>query len=220
MPRHQRRSRAQEAAWFKQAGVEPRSRYGAAGADQRPCRGTDRRARFVGIEAYEAAGGISCATCSPKRTMATHRSCVARPARGGPAGTGSRDHPSRRVEVDRDYTRRRLCRIAWFPPRLPASAPLDVDQQAELDRLTVAYDALAEEHGDDAPSPCAPKCRRSPTRSTHYPSGRVAGAPRTSPAPVRLSVSPCRQLSVERGLVHPEDVAEAAETATPRGSTV
>ena len=48
------RPRLQQGAHSTSAVSSPRAR----------CKPSDRRALFVGVEAYEAAGGISCATCS------------------------------------------------------------------------------------------------------------------------------------------------------------
>jgi ParB family chromosome partitioning protein len=211
---------AQEDAWFRQPewNRDPVTvRRVLTSAHVEAC---DRRARFVGIEAYAAAGGHIL------RDLFTeaHEGYLTDPALLDRLAVERLEREAKTIRAegwkwveiipDLDYTVLRQFRHVY-----PETPPLDAEQQAELDRLTAAYDVLAEEHGEDAPEPVAAEMETLANQidalSRRTPYWRSEDITRAGTV---IGIGHAGKLTVERGLVRPEDVAEAGETNdTARG---
>ena len=103
---------------------------------------SDRRAQFVGAEAYEAAGGIIFAISSSKTTAATT-----------PTANSSTAWCSRSSRTPARAVWGRLERVAVYPEYpynfvhalrriYPHSVPLSEEESAKLDELVTRHDAL------------------------------------------------------------------------------
>ena len=83
--------------------------------------------------------------------------------------------------------------------------PLPPETQAKLDELTAAYDALAEEHGDDPPEGIAQELERLSSEIDELSEARLHWS---SEEKVRagaiLAIDPNGGLRIERGLVKTE----------------
>jgi ParB family chromosome partitioning protein len=201
---------AQEAAWFKQPewNRDPaRIRRALTGAH---VEATDRRARFVGIDAYVAAGGhilrdLFDAAHEGYLTdpVLLDRLAVERLEREAQA---VRTEGWKWIEVvpDVDYTTLRGC------VRIRADIqPLGAAQHAELDQLTRAYQALAEEHGEDIPEPAMAEMEVLSNRIDALSQGTPCWRPEdVVRAGAIIGIGQAGTLAVERGLVRREDMPE------------
>ena len=173
-------------------------------------RASDKRAQFVGVEAYEAAAASSCAICS-RATMAagcrirpcstgwSRRSSSAKPKRSAPkAGSGSRSRPTSPMATPT------VCAVcAASSARSPSEETAARDAlQAEFDRLEETYAEAERDSGGGRPA----------ARRDRDGAGRLRGAARglrsrprsPAPAPSSASTAPAA-LRIERGYVRPED---------------
>ena len=213
-PDHERQEQVWEAiahAWSKEPHQIRRM------LTENAVRASDKRAQFIGIEAYEAAGGID-----PARPLPVRRRRLAagpgpgRPARGGEARAGGRNRPGGRLEVDRGRGRLPL----W--PHLRSAAPLRRADPADRRGDGRARGAAGRVSSSSSrPMPRPTSCRRRSTsgsarsrrRSKPSRTVRCPTSPRTSP--VRgafVSIDGSGHLRIERGYVRPEDEAPVVDT--------
>src|SRR5665213_1224140 len=178
---------AQEAAWFKQPEWNRDPATVRRLLTSAHVEASDRRVRFVGIEAYTAAGGHILRDLFAEE----HEGYLTDPAlldrlaveRLEREADTIRAEGWKWIEIAPDLDYAALRNFARVRPEL---SPLDETQQAELDRLSAAYDAL---------SPGMPCWRPKDIARA----GAVIG------------IGHAGKLTVERGLVRPEDAAEAGE---------
>jgi ParB family chromosome partitioning protein len=208
---------AQEAAWFKQPEWNRDPATVRRVLTSAHVEATDRRARFVGMEAYAAAGGHILRDLFAE----AHEGYLTDPAlldqlaveRLEREADAIRSEGWKWVEIvpDLDYAVMRGLERVY--PHLP---PLDAEQQSELDRLIAAHDALAEEQGDNAPEPVcsemAALAAQIDVLSHRAPCWRSEDIAR---AGAIIGIGHAGQLSVARGLVRPED-AEAGQKGSRR----
>jgi ParB family chromosome partitioning protein len=204
---------AQEAAWFKQPEWNRDPATVRRVLTSVHVEASDRRARFVGIDTYLAAGGNILRDLFAEE----HDGYLTDPAlldqlaveRLQREGDAIRAEGWKWFEImpNLDYTALRA-----FVRVYPHVPPLDAEQQAELDRLTAAHDALAEDHGEDAPelvrSEMEALAGQIDTLSQRTRCWRSDDIGR---AGAIIGIGHAGQLTVERGLVRPEDAAEAGD---------
>jgi ParB family chromosome partitioning protein len=209
---------AQEAAWFKQPEWNRNPATVRRVLTSAHIEATDRRARFVGIDAYLAAGGNILRDLFAEN----HEGYLTDPAlldrlaveRLEREAEAIRAEGWKWVEItpDLDYAALRQFRRVY--PEIP---PLDAEQQSELDRLRAAYDTFAEQHGEKAPEPVVTEMEtlagQIDTLSQGTPNWRPEDVARAGAV---VGIGHAGTLTVERGLVRPEDMAEASD----QGGTV
>jgi len=212
---------AQEAAWFKQPEWNRDPATVRRVLTSAHVEATHRRAGFVGVDAYLAAGGniLRDLFAEAHEGYLTDPALLARLAvdRLEREAETIRAEGWRWVQISPDLDYAALRQFRRVHPEIPPLAP---DRQAELDRLTAAWDALAEEHGEDAPDPIrrelAALAGQIDTLAERAPNWRPEDVARAGAV---IGIGHAGQLLVERGLVRPEDVAEAGEESdTVRGN--
>ncbi len=174
-------------------------------------RATDKRVRFIGLDAYEAAGGTI------RRDLFGDNSdafvldgelldrLVAEKLASAAAGISAEGWRWTKAVVDLDH--RALSR---FTRRYPESVPLSDAHQNELDRLNGEYDRLAEI--DDSAD--AERLGVIAERIEDlYALGRKWTGSVLSAAGAIVSLDHDGSVSVERGLVRPEDLPAEGEQA-------
>jgi ParB family chromosome partitioning protein len=181
-------------------------------------RASDRRARFVGVEAYEAAGGIVMRDLFQdddggwlQDPALLDRLVAERLARDADA---IRAEGWKWVEAAPDfpYGHRQGLRP------LPSTDPLTAAEQAEFDALKGEYDALEEQSGEADELPEAVEARLAEieaaieTFQNRPPKFDPAGIVR---AGVFVSIDRDGALRVERGYVRPEDEPSVAAPDDP-----
>ena len=183
----------------------------------------DRRARFVGIDAYVAAGGNVLRDLFELE----HEGYLTDPAlldrlvgeKLEREAETLRAEGWKWVEIvpDLDYGRLRGMRRVFPGHREP-----DAEQQATLDRLTDEYDALVEEYGDEPPEDIAAELEALSEQIDALAAGTLVWNPDDiARAGIVIGIGHAGQLVIERGLLRPEDGDAAprrAERATPKQS--
>jgi ParB family transcriptional regulator, chromosome partitioning protein len=187
---------------------------------------SDRRALFVGLEAYTAAGG------QVLRDLFTpeHDGYLTDPALLDRLATD-------RLEREADTIRAEGWKWLDIMPEVnypalrqfrriyPEMQPPDEATQAEIDRLTAAYDALAADpritsgDGEDPPEAAAAEIEALSNKIDALSQGTERWAPEDiARAGVVIGIGHAGRLAIERGLVRPEDVPQqtAQETAKQR----
>jgi len=171
----------------------------------------DRRARFVGVDAYVAAGGYVLRDLFEPE----HEGYLTDPAllEGLAVERLLREAEAVRAEgwkwleiepqgVDYDALRR-------FRRVHPEREPIGEEQQAELDRLTERYDALVAEHGDEPPEPIVAELEDISEHIDALSEGSARWLPEDiARAGAIVGIGFGGKLSVERGLLRPEDMPE------------
>ena len=208
---------AQEAAWFKQPEWNRDPATVRRVLTSAHVEATDRRVRFVGIETYMAAGGhiLRDLFAEGHEGYLTDPALLDRLAveRLEREVDTIRAEGWKWVEIAPDLDYAALRNFARVRPELPPLAP---EQQAELDRLNAAYDALAEEHGEDAPEPAQSELAALAEQIDTLSSGTPAWRPEDiARAGAMIGIGHAGKLTVERGLMRPEDMAEASEEGDP-----
>jgi ParB family chromosome partitioning protein len=211
---------AQEATWFKQPEWNRDPATVRRVLTSAHVEASDRRARFVGIEAYAATGGNILRDLFAE----AHEGYLTDPAlldrlaveRLEREAETIRAEGWKWVEIVPDLDYAALRGFMRVHPQMP---PLDPDRQAELDRLTTAYEALADTHGADAPEPVIAEmealAQQIDALSQRTPCWRSDDIAR---AGALVGIGHAGQLTIERGLVRPEDVADAGDEGdTVRG---
>jgi ParB family chromosome partitioning protein len=179
---------------------------------------SDRRARFVGIEAYTAAGGhVLRDLFTPEHDgYLTDPALLDRLAaeRLEREAEAIRAEGWKWVEImpELDYAGLRQCRRVY-----PEIIPPDQATQAEIDRLTAAYDALAAEHGDDPSDAVAAEIAAISDQIDALSQGTERWAAEDlARAGAVIGIGHAGRLAVERGLVRPEDMPRAAPQTASR----
>jgi ParB family transcriptional regulator, chromosome partitioning protein len=178
----------------------------------------DRRARFVGIEAYTAAGG------NVLRDLFTpeHEGYLIDPAlldrlaaeRLQREAAAIRAEGWKWVEImpELDYPGLRQYRRVY-----PEIIPPDEATQAEIDRLTAAYDALVAAHGDDPSDAAAAEIETISDQIDALSQGTERWAPEDlARAGAVIGIGHAGGLAIERGLVRPEDMPQMASQTISR----
>jgi ParB family chromosome partitioning protein len=178
----------------------------------------DRLARFVGIEAYAAAGGYVLRDLFEPE----HEGYLTDPALLDRLATEKLQREADALHAEGwkwieilpeiDYQRMRaMARV--YPERIQ----LDAEQQAELDRLTNAHDALVEEHGDEPPEVVLAELEALCDRIDALSAGTVVWDPEDiARAGLIIGVGHGGRLAIERGLVRRDD-ERAGSSASPHG---
>ncbi len=209
---------AQEAAWFKQPEWNRDPATVRRVLTSAHVEATDRRARFVGIEAYTAAGGpiLRDLFAEEHEGYLTDPTLLDRLAveRLEREAETIRAEGWKWVDITPDLN---YAALRDFGRVRPEIQPLGAEQQAELDRLNAAYDALAEEHGEDAPEPVTTEIETLADQIDALSQGTPCWRPEDiARAGAVIGIGHAGKLTVERGLVLPHDMAEARE----QGDTV
>lgn len=115
-----------------------------------------------------------------------------------------------------DYVGLRQCRRLY-----PEIIPPDEATQAEIDRLTASYDALVAEHGEEPPEAVAAEIAAISDNIDALSQGTERWASEDlARAGAVIGIGHAGRLAVERGLVRPEDMPQAApQTASRRDSS-
>jgi ParB family chromosome partitioning protein len=184
----------------------------------------DRRARFVGIEAYTAAGGqVLRDLFTPEHDgYLTDPALLDRLAVARLEGEAEaiRAEGWKWVEImpELDYAGLRQCRRIY-----PETQPPDETQQAEIDRLTAAYDALVADpritsgDGDDPSDAVAAEVETISDQIDALSQGTERWAPEDlARAGAVIGIGHAGRLAAERGLVRPEDMPQAAPQTASR----
>jgi ParB family chromosome partitioning protein len=201
---------AQEAAWFRQPEWNRDPAKLRRALTHAHVEASDRRVRFVGLDAYVVAGG----NVLRDLFAAEHEGYLTDPAlldrlvveRLEREAEAIRAGGWKWVEIMPDLGYDAVRGFIRVYPQMP---PLDPEQQAELERLTATYETLCDEHGEDVPEPVQTELaalaeqiealsRRKPVWSDEdvARAGAIVGIGHTG------------QLTVERGLVRREDATE------------
>lgn len=215
---------AQEKAWFEQPNWNRDPRSLRAFLTQAHVRATDRLARYIGLEAYEQAGGgvLRDLFAEDATTYLTERPLLVTLANG-------------RLEVVAEELRQRGWK--WAEVSLESNISygggfgrihmrtrvLEEAEQTELDTLAAEFDELAERiegYGEDAPQLEADEQRQQEV------SARIDAIQSASQTfdPQEIAMAGCLvgigydgTLEVVQGLVKPEDQKALAALRTPDG---
>lgn len=197
---------AQERVWFDHPWkLDPHGIREALTVSLVP--GTDRRARFVGPEAYEAAGGMIVRDLFDTAGSGYYADrelldrLVAEKLAAAAAPIEAEGWAWVEVAPESDYeSLARMGRVS------PSAVDLPDDVQAKRDSLATRYDALVEEHGEDPPDDIAQELDRiSDEVDAIAQQGRVWLSEDKAKAGVLVALGPDGSVRVERGLVKPED---------------
>jgi len=204
---------AQEAAWFKQPEWNRDPATLRRVLTRAHVEASDRRSRFVGIDTYVAAGGHILRDLFAEQ----HEGYLTDPALLDRLAVEQLEREAETIRAegwkwleimpDLDYAALRQFRRVY-----PETVPLAPEQQEELDRLTAAHDALADEYGDDAPEPMVAEMEAFAERIDALSQRtRCWRAEDIARAGAIIGIGHAGTLAVERGLVRPEDAAETAD---------
>ncbi len=198
---------AQERTWFDSPlhGREPHTIRRAL--TKTLVEGNDRLARFVGAEAYEAAGGVIVRDLfqTDDQGYFTDSELLDRlvneKLQNATEEVKAEGWAWVEVLPEMDYTY-----LAGMGRVRPAPVPLSDDVQATLTGLAERYDALVEEHGDNPPEEAAEELERLSTEiDTISEEGRAWSAEDKAKAGVLITLDYEGALHMERGLLKPED---------------
>lgn len=181
----------------------------------------DRRAAFVGLDAYEAAGGVIVRDLFAE----DHGGWLADSAllerlvreKLEAAAEELRQEGWKWVDVSVEYPHGA---VSAFRRLYPSPVPLPEEEQARLDRLTARYDALAEEHGeDDVPDEVAAEIDALDAEIDSLNQQTWTYAPEdVAIGGVIVSLSSEGALRVERGFVRREDESRQTSKSADGGS--
>jgi ParB family chromosome partitioning protein len=171
---------------------------------------SDRRVRFVGIETYTAAGGqVLRDLFAPEhdgyltdpalldRLTAERLECCAEALR-------AEGWKWLQIMPEVDHAALRQFRRLY-----PEMQPPDEATQAEIDRLTAAYDALITKHGEEPPEAAAAEIEAISDKIDALSQGTERWAPEDiAHAGIVIGIGHAGRLAIERGLVRPEDVPQ------------
>lgn len=176
----------------------------------------DRRAQFVGIESYVAGGGhVLRDLFEPE-----HEGYLTDPAlldrlvaeKLESEAEALRAEGWKWVEIAPEIDYRRVQNVARVYPQ--RSEP-DPKQQAEIERLGSAYDALVAEHGEDPPEAVMAELEDLSERIDALGAGTVHWKPEdVARAGVLIAIGHAGRVAIERGLLRPEDEAVDARAST------
>jgi ParB family chromosome partitioning protein len=210
---------SQEAAWFEQPayGRNPFSIRRILTAAQ--VEANHHRARFVGLDAYVAAGG----TISRDLFQPEHEGYLTDPALLDRLAAEKLEREAATIRAegwawteimpDMDYNA-----LRGFERVAPIHQPLAAEQAKELDRLTAAYEQLIEEHGEDPEPEIARELQDLSERIDFLSAGCYTFQPddRTRAGAI-ISIGRDGATEVERGLIRAED--RQGKKAAPKAGT-
>ena len=183
---------------------------------EKTVRASDRRAVFVGLDAYEAAGGVVLRDLfqSDDGGWLEDVGAARRPGRREAEGRGGDDR-RRGLEVDRGRDRLPL-RPHPRPARARTASPTDLtaEEQATIDALNAEYAKLEAEYdgADELPDEVDERLGEIETALAAFDDRPVTYDPADiARAGVFVSIDAEGALSVDRGYVRPEDEAPVAE---------
>jgi ParB family chromosome partitioning protein len=185
--------------------------------------GGDRRARFVGAEAYETAGGTVIRDLFRPEddgyftdsTLLDRLVAEKLAAEADKVKAEGWSWVDARPETDYAY----LSRLLRIPP---TAIPLSDEEQARLDELTNRYDALIEELGEDPPAEADAELSRLQGEIDALTEGREQWSPEEmAKAGAIVALDYHGAIIVERGLVKAEtgtgdQLTEATDQAKPK----
>jgi len=204
---------AQEGAWFKQPEWNREPATLRRVLTRAHVEASDRRARFVGIDTYVAAGGHILRDLFAEE----HEGYLTDPALLDRLAVERLEKEAEAIQAegwkwieivpDLDYAALRQFRRVH-----PKIVPLAPEQQEELDRLAVAHDALADEYSEDAPETVIVEMEALAEQIDAL-SHRTCcwRAEDIARAGAMIGIGHAGTLTVERGLVRPKDAAETAD---------
>jgi ParB family chromosome partitioning protein len=207
---------AQERVWFDYPLHEKHPQGIRRALTKTLVAGNDRRARFVGRVAYEAAGGAIVRDLfdSEDEGYFTDGALLERLT----AEKLSLEAETVRAEgwawvetlPEMDYMALgRMGRVQ------PVGEPLSDETQTKLDELTASYDGLIEEHGEDPPENIVGKLEELSAEIDALSERRLLWRDEDrARAGAIVTVSPQGHLQVERGLLKPEDRRSSPATAS------
>lgn len=181
----------------------------------------DPRVQFVGLKAYKKAGGqVLRDLFQPE-----HEGYLTDPALLDRLATEKLEREAETIRaegwkwvlimptIDREKLRG-LGRV------YPEMEPLTEEQQAEIDALTVKYDALIEEHGDDPPDEIAAELDDISGRIDALSDGETRWLPEeVAIAGAVVGIGFDGKVAVERGLLKPEDRPAGEDRGEGAGKT-
>lgn len=198
---------AQEAAWFEQPAFNRTPAAIRRILTAAHVEAGHRRARFVGIDAYVAAGGI----VSRDLFQPEHEGYLTDPALLDRLVTAKLESEAETVRAegwawveimpDLDYGMLRR-----FGRAEPKRQPLPGPQAEELDSLTAEYDALIEAHGEDPEPDIAQQLENLSERIDSLSGGLFTWrAEDMARAGAIIGIGHDGAAEIERGLIRPED---------------
>jgi ParB family chromosome partitioning protein len=166
---------------------------------------TDRRARFVGAEAYEAAGGViirdlfdadgggffADAELLNRLARAKLEDVAAETAKEGWKWVIAEPEASHQLTAD-------MSRV------YPVAVPLSAAEQKKLDKLKDRYDALGDEHGEDMPEDVSEQLEKLEQDIAAFERYEYA-AEDVARAGAIVTLDYHGEVRIERGLVRAED---------------
>jgi ParB family chromosome partitioning protein len=183
----------------------------------------DRRARFVGIDAYVAGGGhVLRDLFEPE-----HEGYLTDPAlldrlvaqKLEREAEALRAEGWKWVEIVPEFDYRSIRDMARLYPK---QTPPTAEQQAEIDRLTEAYEALVAEHGDEPPEAVLAEIEALSEKIDGLSAGTVVWDPEAiARGGAIVGIGHAGRAKVERGLLRREDEVdgERPPTAADRSSS-
>jgi ParB family transcriptional regulator, chromosome partitioning protein len=182
---------------------------------------SDRRARFVGIDAYVAAGGYVL------RDLFTpeHDGYLTDPALLNRLAAEKLEQEAEAVRAEgwkwvEIAAELDLQRVRGMTRAYPERRESNEEQQAEIERLTEAYEALVAEHGEEPPDDVAAELEDISDRIDALSEGNVVWDPADiARAGAIVGIGHAGRAVVERGLLRPEDDVDGAGVDEPRRSS-
>jgi len=210
---------SQEAAWFEQPCYSRTPSGIRRTLTSTQVEAGDPRARFVGLEAYTAAGGgITRDLFQPE-----HEGYLTDPALLDRLAAEKLDREAAKLRAegwgwtqiipDIDYAA-----LRGFGRIAPTCQPPGAEQAEELDRLSAAYEALIEEYGEDPEPAIAQQMEDLSEQIDVLSAGCVTWQPEDmARAGVIISIGRDGLAAIECGLQRPEDRQE--QPAAPKADT-
>lgn len=213
---------AQEAAWFDQPSHSHSPSAIRRTLTAAQVEADDRLAIFVGVDAYVAAGGH----LNRDLFQTDHQGYLTDPALLNRLAMEKLQSEAEALRAEGWAWVEVMPELGWDTLRRFGRAeaqqlPLSDAEAEELDRLGGAYDALAEQHGDDPEPEIAQQLEAMSERIDALTTGNeVWAAEDKARSGVLVSIDHDGTLAIERGLIQPEDRqqepdAEEGEAPSP-----
>lgn len=198
---------AQERVWFESPYYDKHPQAIRRALTKMLVEGGDRRARFIGVEAYEAAGGTVVRDLFQPEDdgyfadSALLDQLVAEKLSAESEKVKAEGWSWVEVLPEMDYAY--LTRFHRIPP---VPKPLSEEEQGRLDELSSRYDAIIEELGEDPPAEVDEELSRLQQEIEEISEGREEWPPEEmAQAGALITLDYHGALHIERGLVKPED---------------